>query len=172
MKQKLTFAVTGHRDLIDEDIVKLKEVIKSVFSKYIKRFPNREVLLISALAEGADMLVADVAKELGVSLMALLPFEKDLYIKDFSTKDREKFEELYNYATIKKCLPCNPSNTNCYKLLGYELVDNSDILIALWDGVYNGKEGGTSDVVKYKQEKDDFKEEDLIAIKVKRKGGE
>jgi len=34
--------------------------------------------------------------------------------------------------------------------LGERITDISDILIALWDGVESGKEGGTSQIVSYK----------------------
>jgi len=33
--------------------------------------------------------------------------------------------------------------------LGERITDISDILIALWDGVESGKEGGTSQIVSY-----------------------
>ena len=59
------------------------------------RYPDRGVALMSALAEGADRLVADVALELGVGLTVLLPMPRELYVADFERPDSlEHFERL------------------------------------------------------------------------------
>ena len=56
----LILGVTGHRDLRDEDLPELRGSVRAVFAEYQTRYPNTELVVISALAEGADMLVAQV----------------------------------------------------------------------------------------------------------------
>ena len=157
MKQiPIIFGVTGHRDLREQDIEKLKDSVGGIFDEFKAKYPNTELVLISALAEGADMLVADVAISKGVKLFVLLPYEKEEYIKSFDNKENiEAFNTLYNKAY--KILPIVASkkehtSAECYEMLGHSLADKSNILLALWDGKDLGKAGGTSEVVKYQRE--------------------
>ncbi len=151
----IIFGITGHRDLRQEDIPKLRETLKNLFVEYKNRYPNTELVLISALAEGADMLVAGVAKELGMTLHVLIPYEEKDYLNSFDDKEnKKKYQELKAYASRFEVNASinNKSSEECYELLGKAIADHSNILIALWDGVDNGKRGGTSAVVKYQRE--------------------
>ncbi len=155
----IIFGVTGHRDIRDEDIPKLYESLKKLFRNYQDNYPHTELIVLDALAEGADMLVAKVAKDLGLTLHAVLPYEKDAYLQSFGNQEnREIFEEMKAYASnivelnsIKSC-----SAEDCYQRLGEYIADTCNVLIALWDGVDNGKNGGTSAIVKYARQS--FKE--------------
>ncbi len=40
-----------------------------------------------------------------------------------------------------------------YKSFGVYVADKSDILLALWDGTFNNKSGGTGDIVQYARER-------------------
>jgi len=151
----IIFAITGHRDLREEDIPILTKKLRELFSHYQTNYPNTELILLSALAEGADMLVASIAKDMKVTLHVILPYQESEYLNSFDDESqKERFLTLKEYASKVQTLPCNHKNstTNCYQILGEYLADNSNILIALWDGVDNGKAGGTSAVVKYAQE--------------------
>jgi len=141
----LVFGVTGHRDLCEEDITKLKESVRSIFISFKQKYPHTKLILISALAEGADMLVARVAMELGVTLHVLLPYQEEEYLDSFIDKEGAlgEYMELKNYALrfeINSCIYAYGA-TKCYQQLGEKIADDSNILIALWDGVDNGKSG-------------------------------
>jgi len=148
------FGVTGHRDLRDEDVYKLEESVRSLFVRYQHKYPHTEIIVISALAEGADMLVARVAMELGLTLHVLLPYEEKEYLNSFDDPDNsEMFHKLKEYASrveVNACVKTHGYET-CYQLLGERIADESNILLALWDGVNNGKAGGTSAIVKYQR---------------------
>lgn len=148
------FGVTGHRDLRDEDIEKLEESVHTLFKKCQTAYPHTELIVISALAEGADMLVARIAKELGVTLHVLLPYQEEAYMDSFDNKENIKaFQEFKAYASkieINSCVDTYGHET-CYQQLGERIADMSNILLALWDGVDNGKSGGTSAIVKYQR---------------------
>ena len=149
----IIFAVTGHRDLVKSDLPKLEDSVRKILADFKNRFSHTQIVVISALAEGADMLVAGVAMELGIRLDVVLPYEESLYLNSFSDLGaKEQFEVLKAYATHIKILPCEKAKEGsvvCYERLGEYLAERADILIALWDGVDNGKRGGTSAVVKY-----------------------
>ena len=148
------FGVTGHRDLRDEDIPKLKESVRSLFMQYKSNYPHTQIIVISALAEGADMLVARVAMELDVTLHVLLPYQEEQYLDSFDDATNAKaFQELKAYASrveVNSCVDTYGHET-CYQQLGERIADISNVLIALWDGTDNGKTGGTAAIVNYQR---------------------
>ena len=163
----IIFGITGHRDLIEQDIPNLEKSVASIFKEYQTKYPHTELILISALAEGADILVARVAKELGVTLHVLLPYEKEDYLNSFidRAKNEKEFNELIEYA--KDNVKINASKkehteTECYELLGMKIADTSNILIALWDKKIISSKGGTSAIVNYQRE--GFKENRFDAM--------
>src|SRR5580700_3870326 len=81
----LVVGVTGHRDLRPQDWEKTKKAVHSVLDELQKTYSPTPVVVLSALAEGADCLVAKVAKDLGIRLIAPLPLPDHLYEKDFTS---------------------------------------------------------------------------------------
>jgi len=153
-KIPVIFAVTGHRDICKEAIPQIKKTIKDIFESFQKRYPSTPTILISALAEGADMLVAEVAIECGVELHAMLPYQEEIYLKSFKDSENIKiFNKLKSKASkVEVISDINKySAEETYKILGRKIADLSTILIALWDGKYNERKGGTSETIKYKE---------------------
>jgi len=159
MEQKhsipIIFGVTGHRDLREEDIPKLEGSVRELFVEYKNKYPHTEIIVLSALAEGADMLTARIAMELELSLHVVFPYEEQQYLKSFDDPENniEKFQSLRDYAVRVVTNRCsNPDDHDvCYEELGKYIADKSNILLALWDGVETGKQGGTSAVVGYQR---------------------
>ena len=83
----LTIGVTGHRDLLAEEIPVLQEKVRDFFLQLKDDYPDLDLQLITPLAEGSDRLVADVALELGVDLIVPLPMPQADYELDFSSPD-------------------------------------------------------------------------------------
>src|ERR1700722_8252716 len=54
----LILGVTGHRDLRDEDIPRLTELVLAEYSELRTLYPSTPITLLSALADGADRLLA------------------------------------------------------------------------------------------------------------------
>jgi hypothetical protein len=139
-------SVTGHR-FIPED-GKLKEAIRQVLDQICKAHKETELVLYSALAEGSDQLVAEIALEMqGTQLCVPLPKPVETYLKDFYSATGEKrFRKLLDAA--HNVIPLsNPEMKDAYEVLGEFLVGQADILIAVWNGTYNHKKGGTGEVV-------------------------
>ena len=83
----LIVAVTGHRDPRPEDIPALQAKAKAFFQHLRDTYRNTPLLLLSALAEGTDRLVARTAIEAGVRLVVPLPLPPEVYEEDFATDD-------------------------------------------------------------------------------------
>ena len=65
----LVVGVTGHRDLIPEEVPGIEAAVRDLFEELASRFPDRKLQVMSPLAEGADRIVALVAEDLGIELI-------------------------------------------------------------------------------------------------------
>jgi hypothetical protein len=170
----LVVGVTGHRDIREEDRKALEDKVRGIFLKLRSDYPATPLILVSALAEGADRLAADVALHAGVRLVVPLPMPIELYETDFDhtseletpqgpvalTKtSREEFRALLEKAdpwfelklahgnTYEAIAAQGPARDRQYELVGKYIAQQSQILIALWDGVESHRMGGTASVV-------------------------
>lgn len=82
--------VTGHRNIVDEDKPEIKaQIIESLkdIQKLCKGKKNEgeytPVIMLNAFAQGADMLCAEVAFELGIDVYAVLPCSIEKYKESF-----------------------------------------------------------------------------------------
>lgn len=146
MNKIINIGITGHRDIVESK--ELKEGIVRFFKNL--ELQEQESRLFSPLADGADRLVTDIYLEIfkeKSKLKVPMPFGQERYMEDF---DEISKEEFLNYLKIADEVVEVENNQEChYKSVGYYVVDESDVLLALWDGTFNHKSGGTGDVVAY-----------------------
>ncbi|QOR61224.1 hypothetical protein ACM66Z_07125 [Sulfurovum sp. ST-21] len=167
LKEKLYVGVSGHRDLKKSKMDDYKEEVKSILMKLIRENPDREVIVVSPLADGADRLAVYAAKELELRYEVLLPMPSYLYEKDFSLESLQEYKALTMTAmdkptVIPLCEGCTEENISKYGeyrdkqylKTGEEIVDRSNMMLFLWDGKPSGGTGGTGDIVVYTEQKD------------------
>ena len=146
MKQTITIGITGHRDIVVTE--QLKQDIKTFFIKL--QIVDQSTKLLSPLADGADRLVADIYLEVfkgKAHLIVPMPFNKERYMEDFDSHSKEEF---LDYLKVSDRVFEVENRQGChYKSVGVYVAEESDILLALWDGTFNAKSGGTGDIVKY-----------------------
>ncbi|NHE57852.1 NAD-binding protein [Cyclobacterium plantarum] len=136
-------AVTGHRDLRPEDLPEIKVKVKEKLIQITRDKDLGTFRLLSGMAEGADQLVVEIAREIGIPSTAVLTAQNQ-------TMELPK-------GLDRHILPVhNPSENeeNYFEALGNHLLAEARHILVLWDGVYNGKRGGTSAVVKWALEGD------------------
>ena len=149
----LRVGVTGHRDLADQ--TSLRPAIRAALQGLAERFLGSEaeprLLVISALAEGADRLVArEVLAGPDAELEAVLPLPDQEYLADFvADESKTEFAELLDRAVTVWRAPPGSSREEAYERAGRHVVDRSDVIIALWDGQPSRGRGGTATVVSY-----------------------
>lgn len=150
---QLVVGVTGHRDLVEQEKPALESRVRMLFSGLSVRFPDLKLELLTALAEGADRLVARVAVDLDIPFVAVLPMPQDDYEKDFETDDNlAEFRSLLAGAERIIELPSGerPIGRNSqYAQMGLFISNHCQVLLALWDGRPHGAVGGTSHIVNY-----------------------
>ena len=110
-KDILRIGVTGHRKLTPEQSSALLPVIKKAIENIEYYHQNTygnisAKIFTSPIAEGADSLFASVAVEnFDCKLRIILPFEKEEYLKDFTTEaTRKKFESLLNHDKVSEII--------------------------------------------------------------------
>ena len=121
-----------------------------MLAQIIQDHPGADHHLLSALAEGSDQFVATIALQYkAIKLIVPLPLPEEQYLVDFETDEgRKNFKHLLNIADQVLTLTKNSNHDSAYDVLGSYLIDQCDVLIALWNGEYSGKRGGTGEVVK------------------------
>ena len=147
--------VTGHTDLRPEDLAVLVEKVTEVLTTLRSRYPHSSVVVLSALAEGADRLVANVALDLGMRLVVPLPLEPDDYQKDFADPASvAAFQTLLARAERQFVVPeptaAARTRPHCYARAGAYVARHCHVLLALWNGHQTEKIGGTGHSVRYR----------------------
>jgi len=156
--------ISGHRDLKHSKISDYREKVMDILKEIMAKTDDREISVITPLAEGADRLVTECAIELGLSYEVLLPMPVELYIKDFEQTQEEFFklcDNAVNVETLSLCEGNTLQNIEAYgderdkqyAYVGHQVVDRSDAMVFLWDGTDNGLKGGTADIKKYAEGK-------------------
>ncbi len=142
----ITIGVTGHRFLVEVD--KITAGIDQALDHIEKSFGDQPFQVISALAEGADRLVVQrVLKRQGAQLVVLLPVPQTDYLVDFKTPESKlEFQELLYKADQIVNLPPAPSREEAYVAVGTYLLEQMDVLLAVWDGQKTQGVGGTGEI--------------------------
>ena len=115
----LLIGVTGHKDLFEDEKDLLRASVRAALEDFLRAMnvSPGEARILTGLAEGADALVAEVALELGIPLVPVLPMPMEVYCEEFS--DPAALE-----AVVKKVIEASPSEVAGYKagktkLLGF-----------------------------------------------------
>lgn len=152
----LTLGVTGHRDLVGEEIPAIEARLRELFDQLATRYPDTPLRLLTPLAEGGDRVAARVARERGIELLVPLPLPAAEYEKDFADEaSRVEFRELLADAAVVEVRAArkgvDDGRDQAYAQAGIYSSDHCQILIAIWDGKPARLGGGTADVVEYHQ---------------------
>ena len=161
--------VTGHRefrgsdDRNSPDMKALRSKVAQVLTELRRKYDSTEFVILTALAQGADQVVAEVAVELEMRFAAVLPMPFDKYINrrtyDSSTGElRDDFDHAAKMKAYELCesewcefvytIPyedgvndnnvTDPTSTGAADKQFAEtarfISDNSFVQLALWDG--------------------------------------
>jgi hypothetical protein len=162
---RLQVGVTGHRlgpKLPIESVTPIRatvdRILATVTSAANKMVEKRngelidrklELVVVSALAEGADRIVADAGLAAGYLLEAVLPFARDEYVRDFESEaSRKEFAALLERAaSVFELDGTRPDANRAYEAAGLITLANCDLLVAIWDRNDAAGVGGTALVV-------------------------
>jgi hypothetical protein len=137
---------TGHRALGDE-----AQCRKLIFDFLERQRTSTSGLVygISSVAAGGDLLFAESCIQLALPLCVLLPLPVEEFRKDFDEISWSRSEQVLRKAASVEVAGGNQSREECYYECGIETVQQSRLLLALWDGGPSQGLGGTEDVVSF-----------------------
>lgn len=162
----LTLGVVGHRpnrlpegarDSVAAEIGRVLGVLDGAAGKVAARHTDlfapgdggSPVTVLTGLAEGADRLAAGQALSRGQPQAAVLAFAADEFEDDFKdAASRSEFRDLRN-----KAVPClelpgrRQAEDRAYEAAGRTILDNSDVVLAVWDGGPSAGRGGTTELI-------------------------
>jgi hypothetical protein len=163
----LRVGVTGHRigpKLPDQAAPAIHATVARLFAQMSSAFIDAaqgaqwafddappELVVVSALAEGADRIVAEAGLDVGAALEAVLPAARGFYEHDFeSAESKAQYRALLARARSVFELD-NPDGTLAekrgYEAAGLVMLAHADILIAIWDEGEAAGIGGTANIV-------------------------
>jgi hypothetical protein len=158
----LVVAVTGHRDLLPAELPEIRRRVRALILGLRDAYPDRAIMMLSPLAEGADRLAAEEALDIGIPLVVVLPMPREHYLQDFPTPGScAEFDRLCAAAADVFELPLVAATAGPpaegpqvnreaqYAKCGVFLCAHCHILLALWDGKTSTQVGGTSQVVHF-----------------------
>jgi hypothetical protein len=160
----LAVGITGHRNVAQHDhtaqsvaatLDELLDTLTRSFRKAISEdsafFSNSKPVLrvTGMLAEGADLMGAQAARDSGAEISCILPFAFEEYQKDFSCPATQELARLiFAEADARFILPGNrEEGPRAYERANVVILANIDLLIAVWDGARATGRAGTGDVV-------------------------
>ncbi|HEY6457327.1 MAG TPA: hypothetical protein VIY90_18780 [Steroidobacteraceae bacterium] len=159
----IVVGVTGHRHLRPVDLPRYRAQVMDLFDQLRQRYPTTPLRVISALAAGADRVVAQVALERGYEFVVPLPLEPRDYERDFPDSvdefrallQRVSPEQVFVWprAAAKndsQWCESREERDRQYREVGAFVAQQSHILLAIWDGVTDDGSAGTAGVVALK----------------------
>ena len=167
----ITLGITGHINIDPEQVDRAGTEFLGLLAALREQYPNTPLRLLTSLAEGADRIAAKAflafKEALGsqnpalarhFEIVAPLPLPQDMYESDFPTSVQE-FRDLISACCSSFPVPIRRGvqldelresgrpRDGQYQDASRYVASHADLLIAMWDGVDSGLEGGTSDTV-------------------------
>lgn len=135
--------VTGHQTIPTHAHDFTVDAIRDILGR-----AESPLTAVTSLAAGADQLVATELVRNGGHLHVIVPSRK--YERTFETKkDLASFRSLLEAAQTVTRLDYPEPSEEAFMAAGKSIVDNCEMLIAIWDGKPARGLGGTGDVVRY-----------------------
>jgi hypothetical protein len=152
--------VTGHRNLAEADLARVRGALVSFFDTIRQLLPDTELNVMLGMAAGGDLVVAETALALGISVQAVLPMPLAEFVVDFDDRNQRLLLELLAHRDLQYIelpLAARGASTRstdalagreaAYRNLTEVLNRKSNLMLALWDGKPSRRPGGTTDTV-------------------------
>ncbi|HZT13877.1 MAG TPA: hypothetical protein VFA29_13825 [Candidatus Baltobacteraceae bacterium] len=140
----LVIGIAGHRDVPAAAKARLREQFDRVLDEIERLYPSTQLLVLTPLARGADLLAAQAALERKIPVIGVLPQDTSAYETELSARERVDFDNVLKGLYDRVSAPDAPGAANKYAGASEYVADYANILVAFWDGVDGVGIGGTS----------------------------
>lgn len=148
--------IIGHRNINRDELDQIQRDFDLQIAEILDQAQSTPVVILTSLADGADRLIFTSKFRSRVQVYGVLPFKVSNYAKDFIGKaEKAKFLSLINSCEMI-IDPSHMDSTSRVleaRALGYRIasewiVTHSTVLLAVWDGRFSSKVGGTGDTLR------------------------
>jgi hypothetical protein len=155
--------VVGHRDLVADEIPTIRTAVAGLLRRLRDDCRDVPLQLLCSMAAGADLLVAEVAAELGIGIVALLPYARRLCRNDLEVEaDRENFDRLCEMSDVVELnLPADAKAGDIERegelrdrqlqRAGSLIARYSGLMIAIWNGADTDHRAGTARAIQFRR---------------------
>jgi hypothetical protein len=155
--------VVGHRDLRPDETAAIRSAVAGLMCRLRDDHAEVPLRLICSMAAGADLLVAEVAAELGILITALLPYARRLCRDDLETdEDKARFDRLCDASDVVELgLPADASPGDIDRTgelrdrqlqrAGALIARYSGLMIAIWNGESTTHRAGTARAIQFRR---------------------
>jgi hypothetical protein len=148
MKPLRMVGFSGHAGLPPATV----ELVATDLRARLAPYAGAELVGISLLGPGADQLFARIVLELGGHLYVVVPAKR--YRDQFTDEEaQQEYDRLHAVATYFEQLEYVDSTEEAHMAAGRAVVEQADVLLAVWNGQPSKGLGGTADVVDYARER-------------------
>jgi hypothetical protein len=132
--------ITGHARLVGETTALVYDAVIAE----LRRYKGSKLRGITCLCDGADQIFARAIIESDGDLAVVLPANnyREVII------DRDDFDDLLGKAIHVSRMPYRNADRHAFMAASEELLRQSDLLLAVWDGGPSLQLGDTADVVR------------------------
>lgn len=142
VESEIKVGVTGHQNRAGIDWDWVRSSIKNEIRQSLKKWIG-----YSCLAAGTDQIFADEILKNGGTHHAIIPLKN--YENFFQADAKKEYLRLLAKSKMEQLDgPQQDTNLAFYEA-GQHIVDNVELLIAVWDGNPAADFGGTADIVTY-----------------------
>ena len=145
----LAIGFTGHRKLPDE--TKCRKLLCDFLGQRKAAAPGM-IYGVSSVAAGGDLLFGESCIQLEIPLLVLLPMPAEQFREDFDAATWARAERVMSKAVSVEVTGGNQPRNDLYYECGIETVQQSRLLVALWDGEPSHGMGGTGDIISFAKE--------------------
>jgi hypothetical protein len=155
--------VVGHRDLVPDEIASIRSAVARLLRRMRDENPDVPLQLLCSMAAGADLLVADIAAEIGIGIIALLPYSRALCRSDLETEsERLNFDRLCDAsevieldlpddATLRDIEQSGIARDRQLQRAGALVARYSGLMIAVWNGLDTDFRAGTARSIEFRR---------------------
>lgn len=145
LPQWMLVGFTGHRQVANSEVV--TRGLRAVLDRLEKS--SAPLAAVSSVASGWDTLFLEEAVRRKLPFFLILPFKRARFQLDFSPTDWNRAE-----AVMREALDCEEiaeadTDNEAYLEAGKRTVDQTDVLLTVWNWESAVGIGGTADVVSY-----------------------
>jgi hypothetical protein len=139
--------ITGHRGLSGCT----EQLVAAALRAEVARYADGELVGVSAIADGADSLFAAAVLDAGGTLVVVVPARR--YRDVLPAEQQVIYDALLGRAARVIALDRVDPTTAAYMDAALRMLDEIDLLVAVWDGQPARGLGGTAHVVDAAEER-------------------